>query len=192
MTSFAPTLNALAFMSVVCLLFGCDSGTKPVPKQDEVINGKTEPAAAAMSADKLREAINLHNRGLGHLENQEWSEAEAALSKLQTLLPENVDISQNLAVERTLSLISRSSPFSLSKDPKTFNEAIEKAKAANSAFQKLATTDRQKSVAALIAGKLAVFEDNTATQTMQSGLDLLKEAIKLSGDRPEMWFAYVY
>lgn len=62
---------------------------------------------------------------------------------------------QNLAVARTLSLVDRSSPYSQSKNQSEFLETVAKTRSATAEFQVLASTDRQKSIAALLAGKPA-------------------------------------
>lgn len=175
------------------LLSGCTSETSPpdgtnnaagVDKQNPSI-----PLPPAITAEVGRQIMDLHNRGIGHLENHEWVEAELALSQLQSLLPTHPEVAQNLAVARILSLIDRTSPFSQGKDPVAFANMIRKANEAATAFRSVAVDDLQKSIAALVAGKLAVFEDSAANPKVQKGLDLLKEAITLSGDRPEMWYA---
>ena len=47
----------------------------------------------------------------------------------------------------------------------------------------------EQSIAAMLAGKLAAFLDGPDRATIGTGLELLREAIRLSGDRPEMWYA---
>jgi tetratricopeptide (TPR) repeat protein len=153
-------------------------------------SGMTKSASASeMTVEQVQKIVQLHNRGVGHLENHEWADAEAALSELQTLLPENVDAANNLAVSRTLSLIDRSSPYSQSKDPKAYTTAVQKANEAIKLLDALAKTDEQKAVAALIAGKQAAYEDSSSNPRISVALEHLRRAITLSGDRPQMWYA---
>ena len=175
------------------LLSGCTSETTPPDGTNNAAGvdeqNPSKPLPPGITAEVGRQIMDLHNRGIGHLENHEWAEAEAALSQLQNLLPTHPEVAQNLAVARILSLIDRTSPFSQGKDPVAFANMVRKANEAVTAFRSVAVDDRQKSIAALVAGKLAVFEDSAANPRVQEGLDLLKEAITLSGDRPEMWYA---
>jgi hypothetical protein len=180
MTSLRSMSWNLALCSVLLACVGCRSENSPGARKQ---SGNSE-------RDRIVEMLDLHNRGIGHLENKEWGEAEDDLSKLHTLLPQNVDVAQNLAISRTLSLIDRSSPFSQSKDPKAFNEMLARARAAITTFRELSTSSVQQSIAALLAGKLAAFEDSPANRRIDDALDMFRQAITLSGDRPEMWYAF--
>ena len=108
---------------------------------------------------RLRELINLHNRGIGHLENKEWQDSEAALSKLAEQLPQNVTVARNLAVGRVFAMVDRFTPYSESDNPAAFAEGLRLAGEAVDKFRGIAGTDDQRAVAELLAGKLAAFAD---------------------------------
>ncbi len=180
-----------SLLIVLCVNAGCGSGKPAAPGGGvpTAESSSSEAAPALLSAVQVREILELHNRGIGSLENKEWAEAESALSRLQSLLPANPDTARNLAIGRALSLLDRESPYNLSKDPKAYADMLVIAEAAFSTFRSLAESDEQKAIAALIAGKVAVLDDGPAKPRMAEGLDLLRQATTLSGDRPEMWYA---
>ncbi len=186
-------LTSSVLFAIMFILCGCSTEPKPEAQTPEINpdgSGVTKSASAGeMTVEQVQKIVQLHNRGVGHLENHEWADAEAALSELQALLPENVDAANNLAVSRTLSLIDRSSPYSQSKDPKAYATAVQKANDAIKLLDALAKTDEQKAVAALIAGKQAAYEDSSANPGISVALEHLRRAITLSGDRPQMWYA---
>ena len=186
-------LTSSVLFALMFILSGCSTETKPVGKPPETSpdgRGVTESSSASeMTVEQVQKIVQLHNRGVGHLENHEWADAEASLSELQTLLSENVDAANNLAVSRTLSLIDRSSPYSQSKDPKAYATAVQKANEAIKLLDALAKTDEQKAVAALISGKQAAYEDSSTNPQISVALEHLRRAITLSGDRPQMWYA---
>ncbi len=186
-------LTSSVLFALMFILSGCSTETKPVGKPPETSpdgSGVTESSSASeMTVEQVQKIVQLHNRGVGHLENHEWADAEAALSELQALLPESVDAANNLAVSRTLSLIDRSSPYSQSKDPKAYTTAVQKANEALKLLDALVKTDEQKAVAALIAGKQAAYEDSSTNPRIAVALEHLRRAITLSGDRPQMWYA---
>ncbi len=144
------------------------------------------------AAARARELLSLHFRGIGHLENKEWMDAEAALSKVHELLPKSSAAAQNLAIGRTLALLERESPYGRSKDPIAYAQYMSKAAAAIAGFKELATSDDERSLAAMLAGKLAVLDDSPEAPRIREGLDLLQQATTLSGDRPEMWYAQAF
>jgi len=139
---------------------------------------------------RLRELINLHNRGIGHLENKEWQESEAALSKLAEQLPQNVTVARNLAVARVFAMVDRFTPYSESDNPAAFAEGLRLAGEAVDKFRSMAGADDQRSVAELLAGKLAAFADAPSRPRIADALQYFQEAIRLSGDQPTMWYAY--
>ena len=141
------------------------------------------------AAARARDLLSLHVRGMGHLENKEWKEAEATFSKLQELLPKSPAAAQNLAIGRSLALLDEKSPYSRSDDANAYAEYMSKATSAIADFQKLATSDDQRALVALLSGRLAVLDDRPETPRIREGLDLLRQATTLSGNRPEMWYA---
>jgi len=141
--------------------------------------------------ERARKALELHSRGIALLENKQWLEADAALEELTVLLPEALVPARNLAVGRLLTLTDRESPYNESKDAEKFFAALQKADATMVRYRELAARSSadEQAIAAMLAGKLAVFQDSPERPTIAAGLQLLQEAIRLSGDRPEMWYA---
>ncbi|MFO0536109.1 MAG: hypothetical protein ACK524_15595, partial [Planctomyces sp.] len=141
--------------------------------------------------ERARKALELHSRGIALLENKEWLEADQILEELTVLLPEALVPARNLAVARLLTLTDRETPYSESKDAEKFLAALQKAEATVARYRELAAraNSGEQAIAAMLAGKLAAFQDSPERPTIGAGLEHLREAIRLSGDRPEMWYA---
>ena len=190
-----PLLAGISVLSVA-FVTGC-TPSDPVPKNAD---GKTPIAVgenssattedgSSLSADQVREILSLHSRGIGHLENKEWVDAELILSQIPERLSGNIDAAKNLAIARVLSLLDKESPFSLSKDPQAYGEMVQKAALAVAAYSKLTVTNDEKAIAAVLAGKLAVVDDSPTKPRMEEGLTHLREATTLAPERAEYWFA---
>ena len=141
--------------------------------------------------ERARKALELHSRGIALLENKEWLEADLILEELTVLLPEALVPARNLAVARLLTLTDRETPYSESKDAEKFLAALQKAEVTVARYRELAARANagEQAIAAMLAGKLAAFQDSPERPTIGAGLEHLREAIRLSGDRPEMWYA---
>ena len=195
---FMPLLAGICAFTFL-FITGCTPGD-PVPKNTD---GKTSTTVGtnssatarvrrSLSTDQVREILSLHSRGIGHLENKEWVDAELILSQIPELLPENIDVAKNLAIGRVLSLLDKESPFSLSKDPQAYGEMVQKAAVAVAAYTKLTETNEEKAIGALLAGKLAVVDDSPTKPRMAEGLRHLREATTLVPERAEYWFALAF
>ena len=195
---FLMPLLAGISVSAVVFVTGC-TPSDPVPKKTDSKTPTTVGTDStatevenSLSADQVREILSLHSRGIGHLENKEWVDAELILSQIPERLPGNIDVAKNLALARVLSLLDKESPFSLSKDPQAYSEMVQKAAVAVAAFVKLTKTNDDKAIAALLAGKLAVVDDSPTKPRMEEGLKHLREATTLAPERPEYWFALAF
>ncbi|MBC7965009.1 MAG: hypothetical protein H7Z17_03705, partial [Fuerstia sp.] len=203
---FIMPVLAGVLVFIVVSVPGCSPGD-PVPaKSDEKKTSPDDqkankydakPAAATedgsgLSVDQVREILSLHSRGIGHLENKEWADAELILSQIPERLPGNLHVAKNLAIGRVLSLLDKESPYSLSQDPQAYAEMAQKAAAAVAAHAKLTTTNEEKAVAALLAGKLAVIDDSPEKPRIEEGLKYLREATILAPERAEYWFALAH
>jgi tetratricopeptide (TPR) repeat protein len=175
-----------------CLLSGCSKDPQPAAGSGAAASGSSAESKppVVLTAASAREILELHNRGLAMLENMQWLEAEKLMSELSLRLSDNPAVARNLAITRTLALISSSTPYSKTDNPSQYADALKNAKAAIATFESLATSDRERSLAALFSGKLTAFEDSVTTPRIGEAMKLLKEAIRLSGDRAEMWYAY--
>ena len=142
---------------------------------------------AGLSVEQLSQAVELKSRGLGHLENKEWSEAEASLTRLAELLPGNRVAARNLAIERVLALLDRESPYSRSKDVAAYDAAVVRAKAAIESLRSASPQDA--SLCDLMLGKLLVHDDNPDNSTIADGIALLQKAATASHDQPDYWLA---
>ena len=192
-----PLLAGIIFLCLASTP-GCTSKT-PTPKSpdDKTVvagNGKSETKSedgSGLTAEKARDILSLHSRGIGHLENKEWVEAEASLSELPNQVPGSIDIAKNLAIGRVLSLLDKESPFSLSKDPKAYADMIKKADAAVTAYAKLIKNNdiQNKSFAELLKGKLAAVDDSPAKPRMEEALNHLRAATSLQPEQGQYWFA---
>lgn len=188
---------------LTCLIFsslaatpGCTSKTPTPAKPDDKHattkgneSGAQNEDGSGLTADQAREILSLHSRGVGHLENKEWAEAESILSQIPGRLPGSTDAAKNLAAARVLSLLDKESPYSLSKDPKAYAEMVQKTTVAIAAYGKLARSGDDKALIELLAGKLAVLDDSSTKSRMEEGLKHLREATSLAPKRGEYWFA---
>jgi len=175
---------------------GCTSKTPAPTKPDDknsTTNGTKSGSeiedGSGLKTEQARNILSLHSRGIGHLENKEWAEAESILLQIPERLPGSVDAAKNLAAARVLSLLDKESPFSLSKDPKAYAEMVQKATAAIAAYVKLGKSVDDKALIELLAGKLAVLDDSPTKLRMDEGLKHLREATSLAPERGEYWFA---
>ncbi|MFO0976557.1 MAG: CRTAC1 family protein [Planctomycetaceae bacterium] len=179
--------SALALsLTMLAILSGCQKETGPVAPATTG-NGGAEKGA---SPENVRELLTIHNRGIAHIENKEWSSAEAQLAKLADALPTNLTAARNLAVSRVFALTDKASPFDPSKAPETFLSGVQLANDAVKKYASLATENQEKAIAALLAGKLAAFEDRSERPRMEDAIASFREAAKLSGDKPEMLYAF--
>lgn len=182
--SFWPFLLLLLCFTLMTVV-GCRSGDQP--------GGDGGAAPPALTTEQLQQAITAHNRGIAFIENKQWAEADQALLQVATLLPNDPVATGNLAVSRVLSLIDRKSPYNETTDLAAWQAAITRAQEATIAFRRAAAdiSAAAESVAALLQGKLAAFEDGPNRPRMEQAIQFFEQAIELSGNRPEMWFALV-
>lgn len=194
-----PLMTSLQICLILCS-FAATPGCTPkktTPAKSDGTNaatntnesGPSNENGSGLTADQAREILSLHSRGVGHLENKEWVEAESVLRQIPERLPGSVDAAKNLAAARVLSLLDKESPFSLSKDPKAYADMVQKATESIGAYVKLAQSVDDKAVIELLNGKLAVLDDSPAKPRMEEGLKHLREATKLAPKRGEYWFA---
>lgn len=187
-------LRVPSVVFLFCMLVfagGCRQETGPAkPATGEKESGGETAKGAEATPENVRQWLQWHNRGIAHLENKEWADAEAQLSRLAEALPDNLTAARNLAVCRVFVLVDRTTPYEESKDPQKFEAAIQRAKESVAAYAAVADEDQQKAVAALLAGKLAAFEDSSARPRMDDAIKSFQEAAKLSGNKPEMLYAF--
>ena len=133
------------------------------------------PTPSVESRPKLSRAeslklIELRNRAIGHLENLEVAEADAELSEIVRLLPEDPFGPRNLAICRQLAfdkLDKFRDEASFEKKGASANEAIELSKKA----------EPKSFIPLVIAARVAVKRDKT-----EDALKSLREAFQLSPD----------
>lgn len=140
-----------------------------------------------LSVEQIRRAIELKNRGLAHLENREWSQADAASSELASLLPENQLAVRNLAIARVLAIVDLSSILHRSRDRQEYEVAVSAAADAVTVLRKRSIADRP--LANMIQGMLLVHDDAPGRPRFVEGLSLLREAAIDSKNRLDFWFA---
>ena len=185
---FTIPVSSQASLSVLGLCLFCFSLTG--------CGGDEDPPGAttvSLTTEQLQQAIVTHNRGIALIENKEWAEADEQLQLLTELVPGNLTAAKNLAVSRVFSLIDRKSPYSESTDKAAWEAAIERARGATESYRLIAAevSPDEEALAAMLLGKLAAFEDGPERPRMTAAIELLQQAIELSGNRPEMWFALV-
>ncbi|MEZ6127129.1 MAG: FG-GAP-like repeat-containing protein [Planctomycetaceae bacterium] len=177
------------------LTSGCNNGKTPVPENANTGTAGVEPVQtpdAALTTEQFQRALRLKNRGIGHLENKEWVDAEAALSELAELLPQNLLARRNLAVGRVLALIDRESPFKRSGSPENaveFTKAVAAAETAIESYKQVATGNFDKALASLLRGKLLVHADSPEAATFEDGLQQLRDAADQVPEAADFRFA---
>lgn len=194
----ARTVLLLAVAGIEILLAGCQKTETPGKSEFRATpvdsgpsvdaDGSSQAPRRTLSREELLRAVELRNRGIGHLENKEWQQAEAALSELARLMPDNRLAVRNLAISRVLRLLDPREPeFNRSKDPAAYAGGLA---AAQDAIQKLrAASPDDQALCDQLEGRLRVGDDSTEKPSMTDGLKLLRQAAVASGDQPEYWFA---
>lgn len=178
-----------AIVVATSLLAGCNNGTTPGPTGTN--NGGAATNKQLTKAD-YAEAIRLKNRSLGHLENMEWKDAEATLTKLVKVAPDALLPRRNLAISRVLMLISRSSPYPQTGSPEKeqkYQAAYVAAEEAVSAYRDFATENYDKALADLLMGKLLVHHHSLSTGGIDDGVKLLQKAADAMPEAADFRFA---
>lgn len=130
-----------------------------------------EPASPAVTKFTPEESVQLaelRNRAIGHLENHEFAQADAALTEIIRLLPSDPFGPRNLAICRQLALDA----LDKHRDPEAFSQASARADEAIKAAQ---AAEPASFVPAVIAARIAMKQDRN-----EVALKELKEAIRLS------------
>ncbi|MCA9083642.1 MAG: VCBS repeat-containing protein [Planctomycetaceae bacterium] len=197
--NYCVSRTLLLLCGLLLLCSGCrQSDTTSSPSTGSAQNptstggSATASTSGTLSRDDYATAIHLNSRGIGHLENKEWDEAEAAFSQLHQLLPDNATSRQNLAVSRVLALIDRESPFTKSgaaENANRYRDAVTSARTAVDEFQRAAVTDDQKALADLLLGKLLVHDDSPESPSFEQGLNALRQAATALPERADLQFA---
>ena len=170
------------------------SGCKDNQSANTSTNGKqgSDEVAVQLSKDEFIKAIQLKNRGIAHLENKEWTDAETSLAELAKLLPKNLLANRNLAISRVLALTDRESPFTRSggnDNLKAYRAAVESARTAIEGFRTIASDNFDKALADLLMGKLLVHDDSPEKPSFEEALTLLQSAADALPDAADFRFA---
>lgn len=193
------SLVLLAFVSLaIGPLSGCNRTTPP-PKPGSTGAGKatagsggiTEPAAKQLSKADYATAIQLKNRGIAHLENKDWAEAETDLAQLADLLPGNLLAQRNLAISRVLAIIDRGSTIKKTGTPeliKEFQQAQASAIEAIESYRGIATDKYDKALCDLLFGKL--YTDSSQNKSFFEGLASLGSAADTMPEAADFRFAH--
>ncbi|APZ95647.1 CRTAC1 family protein [Fuerstiella marisgermanici] len=191
--------HAFGFILLFSLLWvstGCrndsNSDTGSGTDGDRTGEGVAVDAPAPLSGAQRLRAVELKNRGVGHLENKEWAEAEETLSELATLLPNSWLARRNLAISRLLALTDRSSPYSpsgSSQQVNRYSEAVQAAKSAIEEYRRVAEDTYDKALADLLMGKLLTHDTASGASTMEQGLALIRGAADAVPDAADFRFA---
>ena len=176
-------LNPRRLLLIVLLSFVGISGCK------DKSGVSTDPAPvpveknAGLSAEVLQQAVVLKNRGIGHLENKEWADAEKQLGELAKLLPNNQLALRNLAIARVLPMIDAESPYTPGSPE--HGQAAEQAKAAVMAYQQFQGDAYDTALADLLMGKLLV----SLPSAFEEGIQSLRKAADGAPEHVDFRFA---
>ncbi|MEO1979050.1 MAG: hypothetical protein ABGZ24_00860 [Fuerstiella sp.] len=183
-------VSGLILGAVVLGFSGCNNGQQDTSTTTDP--GTTDPQPVALTKQQYARAITLRSRGVGHLENKEWPDAENTFAELADLLPQNRLARRNLAVSRVLSLIDRESPFTRSGSPakvQAYREAVEKSRHAVTANREMSPDGYDAALADLLMGKLLVHDDSPESPSITQGLALLRDAADAQPKSADFRFA---
>ncbi|MEZ6061129.1 MAG: CRTAC1 family protein [Planctomycetaceae bacterium] len=203
-SSPATLFRILPLAVAMIAIAGCDPADEPTSSGGAgssanssgtaVGNGNQQGAVAAepdLTRDEFRQAIRLRNRGIAHLENSEWADAEASLSQLADLLPGNMLAERDLAILRVLSIIANDAPYKPTGSPDEvleYHTAIEMAQAAVSSYRNAAKTDYDRALADMLMGKLLAHTAEEPEQT-RTAIELLQAAADAQPAAPDFRYA---
>ena len=188
--------RSLLFLTLVCLtITGCNRTPAPTKPKSGTSAGSggsaaTDPQPKRISRADYATAIRLKNRGIGHLENKEWSKAETDLSQLAKLLPDNQLARRNLAIARVLALTDPTKTIETTGSAEVvrkFNEAVAVAEATIKSYDEISTDKFDKSLAQLLVGKL--YTDSPQNPKFAEGIRQLETAANTM-DTADFYFAY--
>ena len=154
------------------ILSGCwEKKTAPPPADSPSVK-----TVSALTADDAAELHRLRVRALGHLENQEFKECEAALQTLAAKLPDDLFVLQNLSICRQLAA-DATDP---TRNADAFRTAVQSANEAIEAF------DRHAADSPLPSMLKARIE--TKQQHKPEAITALKQATKRNPDFAPAWY----
>jgi hypothetical protein len=185
----------LFLLAILCtvVLSGCkDKDPNTIGPGNKGPENNPSVVKKSLTKDDFLQALILKNRGIGHLENKEWADAEKSLSALAELLPQNLLAVRNLAVARVLVLIDRESPYQQSgsaENAKTFATAVKAAEQAIGNLAKLAGTDYDKALSEMLQGRLLIHADSSENPTFEDGLKHLQAAADTLPEAADFRFA---
>ena len=128
----------------------------------------TPPAIVKFTREESVKLAELRNRSLGHLENHEFEQADAALSEIIKLFPADPFGRRNLAICRQLALDA----LDKQRDPGAFAQASTRA---DESIKNSRAAEPDSFVPPLIASRVAVKQDQN-----EVALKELRDAIRLS------------
>ena len=158
------------------------------------IRPPTPEPSTRLSAESIRELINLRNVGIAHLENDDFEPAEQAFRKIANLVPGEKMGWWNLAI-CTLKQISQVRDKVKNEPPEARDAAVAKAvDTANIALQQLIAHEPQSPTAYFLAAQLALelsttpdFEHDPAAS---KAYEHLCKAISLDPDKQNIAIRY--
>ena len=185
----------LFLLAILCtvVLSGCkDKDPNTIGPGNKGPENNPSVVKKSITKDDFLQALIIKNRGIGHLENKEWADAEKSLSALAELLQQNLLAVRNLAVARVLVLIDRESPYQQSgsaENAKTFATAVKAAEQAIENLAKLAGTDYDKALSEMLQGRLLIHADSSENPTFEDGLKHLQAAADTLPEAADFRFA---
>ncbi|MEZ6121719.1 MAG: FG-GAP-like repeat-containing protein [Planctomycetaceae bacterium] len=179
-------LSAAAFSLCLLAMAGC--------RHDETVKGPDKPDSPdqAFTAEQYQQAMSARSRGIAHLENKEWADAERVLTELADLLPNHRLALRNLAVARVLALVDRESPYKRTgsaADVQAFADAVDRAAQAVDALELQCSETDDQAVAKLLRGRLLIHQDDPQKSTTEVGLEALHAAADLKPEAADLQFA---
>ncbi len=158
-------LIALLIVAIILVLSAPERLQQDLPEEDRA--EQPQP-----TAENVREWLDLKQRGIGFLENQECTESSPIFERLATELPSETLGLRNLTVSRLVGL----SKINSALDPAAFAAASQDAESAALALLK---AEPESAEAWILAARIARAGDHT-----ELALERYRQAVELAPDNP--------
>ncbi|MCA9058894.1 MAG: VCBS repeat-containing protein, partial [Planctomycetaceae bacterium] len=185
--------SAMTICLLCALLAGCQNNSNEGTASGQGTTSETDrgetPQQRQLTESDYRQLLVLQAKGIAHLENKEWTDAELALKQVSQLIPADIGATANLAISRVLAITDREAAITRSGNATVYAQAVQSAEDAIATLETQAKTSQYRALALLLRGKLAAFDDAPEKPRIVDAVATLRQAAELSGDQPDYWMA---
>lgn len=168
--------RSLRFVILSGLLILCGCWGKPPATPETKPSNQPTTVTQAVTVDEAAELHRLRIQSLGHLENLEFVECEAALKSIAAKLPADLFVLQNRAICRQLVVDG----MDAARNPQAFTAAVQAAQEAIAALEKAVPSD---AVPLLLRSRLEMKQ-----QQKSAAMATLKDATQRQPDFAPAWY----